>query len=54
CDIILTYTKITLQKFQDYQGGLNKEEFLRYLEEVFGRQNFKDKKYQGGSEIIGT
>src|SRR2546421_12093036 len=32
--------------------GLNKEELLTYLEDVFGSKNFASGKYKGGKETI--
>ncbi|CAH1757450.1 10398_t:CDS:10 [Entrophospora sp. SA101] len=33
-----------------YKGGLNKEEFINYIEEIFGSKNLQNGKYKGGKE----
>ncbi|CAG8815482.1 4381_t:CDS:2, partial [Racocetra persica] len=48
---VKTLIKAELKK---HKGGVSKEELLVCVEEVFGKNNFKNGKYQGGKELIIT
>jgi hypothetical protein len=37
---------------QNHSSGLDKNQFLTLLQEVFGSQNFQNGKYKGGKEVI--